>query len=182
MIIGIDISQVVYENTGVSRYVYYLTRELIKVGTRHSFVLFGVSRGRYWKLKDFTDSMQKIRPDIKVKIYRIPLSLMEFVWNVLHLIPITWFIGNVDVFLSSDWIQPPLGKVIGVTTIHDLSVLLDLENHDQKVVAVHKRRLKHAVSECRKFLVDSESTGSDSHKLLKIDYDRIHKVYPGFSL
>ena len=43
MVIGIDISQIIYQQTGVARYVSELTRAVIKKGTSHTFVLFGTS-------------------------------------------------------------------------------------------------------------------------------------------
>ena len=43
MRIGIDISQIAYEGTGVAQYVRLITEALIRAHPEHEYVLFGAS-------------------------------------------------------------------------------------------------------------------------------------------
>lgn len=97
---------------------------------------------------------------------------------MLHIFPIEWFIGDVDVFWSSDWTQPPLRKAKGITTIHDLTVLRFPESFgDTNIVSVQKRRLAWAKKDCRNFFCDSMATAKDAQELLGIGNGTV--VYPG---
>jgi len=123
MTIGIDISQIVFEGTGVGRYVEQMVRELIKQDPLSTFILFGASLRKQAVFENFFQSLpQSARTRTSLKILPVPISLLEFVWNRLQIVPIEWILGNIDIFWSSDWTQPPLKKAKGVTTIHDLSI------------------------------------------------------------
>jgi glycosyltransferase involved in cell wall biosynthesis len=182
MKIGIDVSQVVYEKTGVSRYVGELVRAIITASPKTDFVLLGVSWGRRRIIADFFRQVKIIRPDIRCILLPVPLSLMDFVWNRLHILPIDLFTGKLDVFWSSDWIQPPVGRAIGVTTIHDLSFMYYPDQTDKLVLETHRRRLKWVKKECSRILCDSQVTKNDVNRLLKIDLQKLTVVYPGYSL
>ena len=83
---------------------------------------------------------------VEIKKFKLPPLFLELLWNRLHLFPIEWFIGEVDIFLSSDWVQPPTAKAKKATTIHDLIVFKHPESFRPKgghnIVANQKRRLK----------------------------------------
>lgn len=182
MRIAIDISQIVYEGTGVSRYVRNLTEHMIAEGTEHKFILFGSSFGRKSRLSVFVSDMKHKYPNVEGKIYPLPLRVLDFLWNTVHLLPAEWFTGTVDCFISSDWVQPPLSKAVGITTIHDLSVLKYPEQFHKKIVAVQIRRLKRAVNVCCRFLCDSEATKKDLLQYYGIDPHRIRVIYPGLNI
>ena len=181
MKIGIDISQIVYENTGVSRYVREMVKHIIRIDSKHSYVLFGSSLRQRNVLENFYDEIQKINPSVKTVILPLPPTILDILWNRLHVIPITWLTGPLDMFWSSDWTQPPLGKAKGITTIHDLSFLRFPDSFNNKILSVQKRRLNWAKRECQHFLCDSEATKQDVKNLLNIDSSRLSVVYPGYS-
>lgn len=181
MRIGIDISQVVYEGTGVGRYVERLVASLISLDDKNEYVLFGSSLRQRKKIFDYFREISKNRKNVKLAILPFPPTLVEFVWNKLHIFPIEWILGSLDVFWSSDWTQPPLNKAIGVTTIHDVSFLRYPESFNQTILSVQKRRLNRAIKECSIFLCDSEATLRDVNQLLKIDKSKLRVVYPGFN-
>lgn len=176
MRIGIDISQVVYEGTGVGRYVKNIVRALLSIDKTNEYVLFGSSLRQRNKLEKFYESVKST--NVKLCIVSIPQTLLDVLWNRLHIIPIETFTGPLDVFWSSDWTQPPLKHALGVTTIHDLTVLRFPESFgDTNIVDVQKRRLAWAKKECRYFLCDSRSTANDAKGLLGIE--NCTTVYPG---
>jgi glycosyltransferase involved in cell wall biosynthesis len=181
MVIGVDISQIAHEGTGVARYVAELVRALVGAGAKHQWVLFGASLRKRHVFSEFVRSLGVSGERVRLVTVPIPPTLLEPLWNTLHIIPIEWFIGRVDVFWSSDWTQPPLAGAKGVTTIHDVSFLRYAESFPNAIVEAQKRRLRHAARKCEAFFCDSEATRQDVAKFLKVTNDKLHVVYPGYS-
>jgi hypothetical protein len=155
-----------------------MVREMVRQGTGHRFVLFGASLRKRYVFEEFARSLG---PNVRSVTVPIPPTLLEPLWNTLHILPIEWLIGSVDVFWSSDWTQPPLARAKGITTIHDVSFLRFPESFPEKIVAVQKRRLARAARECAAFLCDSQATAGDVVKFLGISEKKLRVVYPGFS-
>lgn len=177
MRIGIDISQVVYEGTGVGRHVRELVRAVLAIDKTNDYVLFGSSLRRRKVLQQFYDSVKS--PHATLRLLPLPPVFLDVLWNQLHVLPIELFTGPLDVFWSSDWTQPPLKHARGVTTIHDLTVLRYAESFEgTNIVEVQKRRLAWAKKECSHFLCDSKVTAKDAKDLLGIENSTI--VYPGY--
>lgn len=167
MKIGIDISQMAYQGTGVANYTKNLVENLLARDKKNQYVLFFSS----WRQRP---------PQLPgVKAFRLPPTLLDFLWNRLHICPIEWFIGEVDVFLSSDWLQPPSKKAKLVTTIHDLTPWIYPQTMHLKIVATHQRRMKWVKKECAAILCDSESTKRDVMRILDIPEARLKVIYPG---
>jgi hypothetical protein len=181
MRIGIDISQIVHEGTGVATYVRNLVSELVATDRTNTYILFGASLRKREKFLSYYRSLHCDSKRITLKIVPIPPTLLDILWNVLHIVPIEWLIGHIDVFWSSDWTQPPLAHARGVTTVHDLSIFTYPRSFSKKIVSVQKRRLNLAKRECSVFLCDSEATKKDMVTLLHIDASKTRVVYPGFS-
>lgn len=181
MRIGIDISQIVYEGTGVSTYVRKMVEALLTYDSKNTYVLFGASLRRRSKLIEFMQTLKQKGLQFTYTFYPLPLSFLDFLWNRLHLIPIEWFIGKVDVFWSSDWTQPPLARACGVTTIHDVSFLRFPESFHKKIIAVHKRKLRYALRQCKSIFCDSECTKRDILEYYHVNPNLLHVIYPGFT-
>lgn len=181
MKIGIDISQVVYEGTGVATYVCRMVEALLSVDNHNAYVLFGSSLRKRSKLNEFAIRLKKIYPNVSFVFLPFPSWLLDVLWNRLHIIPIEWIIGNVDVFWSSDWTQPPLARAYGMTTIHDVSFLRFPETFAQTIIDVQKRRLAWAKRECKAILCDSEATKMDTIEFYNVNPRILHVVYPGIA-
>ncbi|MFZ5845282.1 MAG: glycosyltransferase [Patescibacteria group bacterium] len=183
MRIAVDISQIVHEGTGVAHYVRRMVEELLKRDKDNEYILFGASLRKRHVFAQYFKAIRYLNRQVKLVVIPMPPTLLDVFWNRLHIIPIEWFIGRVDVFWSSDWTQPPLQHARGITTIHDLTVLRYPESFAgglRNIVIVQKRRLKQARLECQAFLVDSEATKKDAMELLGIDPKRLVVVYPGY--
>ncbi|OGG24530.1 hypothetical protein A3A79_05090 [Candidatus Gottesmanbacteria bacterium RIFCSPLOWO2_01_FULL_43_11b] len=172
MRIGIDISQIVYEGTGVGNYVRHMVTELLKHDTKNEYVLFGASLRRRKEFREYF-------PKKHLVIVPIPPTLLDILWNRFHIFPVEWFTGSLDVFWSSDWTQPPLIHAKGVTTIHDLTVFRHPESFVTKIIEVQRRRLTKAAKLCSAFFCDSEATKKDAIELLGIPQNKLFVVYPG---
>ncbi len=177
MRIGIDISQIVHEGTGVGTYVRRMVESLLRVDTKNDYVLFGASVRRRNIFRSFYAAL----PHTRVRLVTVPFPpiVLDILWNRLHILPVETFTGLLDMFWSSDWTQPPLTRAKGVTTIHDLSTMLFPKEMDARIVATHARRLEWVKKECEAIFCDSEATKKDIAKLLKIPENKLSVVYPG---
>lgn len=171
MRIGIDISQLAYSKTGVATYLRNLVQELIKKDTQNEYVLFYSSLRR--QLEDKFDNK-----NVTVKKFKFPPSVLNILWNKLHIIPVETFIGPIDVFISSDWTQPP-SKAKKATILYDLIVYKHPEETSQKIIAVQKRKLAWVKKEVDKILCISKATKKDAQEILHIPENKLEVVYPG---
>ena len=177
MKIGIDISQIVY-GTGVSNYTAQLVRHLLEIDHKNQYILFGSSLRAAKILKEFSQSLKDYR-NVQFKIFFLPPLILEFLWNRLHIWPIEKFIGEIDIFHSSDWTQPPVASshTKKVTTVHDMIAYLFPSSVHPKIVSAQKRRLAHVQEEVDVILADSQTTKDDLAKFLQIDQGKIKVVY-----
>lgn len=159
MKIGIDVSPIIY-GTGVSTYTRNLVKNLLKLDKNNEYVLFGGSLRRRKELLKTSLRIAKGSKNCKVLIFPIPPTLADLIWNRLRFTTIEKLTGDLDVFHSSDWTQPPsLAKK--VTTVHDLVPIKYPQLSHPKIVAVHKRRLELVLSEVNKIIVPSKASKDD---------------------
>jgi len=170
MKIAIDISQIVY-GTGVSTYTENLVKNLLKVDKDNEYLLFaGTLRRKQDVLRIFPQA----------RIYPIPPTLANFIWNRLHIFPIEKLTGNVDVLHTSDWSEPP-SKAFKVTTVHDLYPFKFPRLVHPKILEAHKRKMAWVLKESKRVLVPSNSTKEDLIDL-GMDEEKIKVVYEAPSL
>lgn len=175
MSIGIDISQLAYPNTGVANYLWNLVRTLVKENKDIEFVLFFSSLRGSIKYKVSSIHYK----NVEIKKFRIPPTVLDLMWNKLHIIPIEKLIGNVDLFITSDWTEPPTRKAKKATIIYDLIVYKHPEETEQKIISTQKRKLKWVKKESDIVFCISESTKDDVSDILNIPSNKLKVVYPG---
>jgi glycosyltransferase involved in cell wall biosynthesis len=169
MKIAIDISQIVY-GTGVSVYTKNLVDNLLKIDRENEYILFAGSLRRKGEILSIYPSS---------KVFPIPPTLADLVWNRLHVFPIEKLIGNVDVFHTSDWSEPP-SSAFKVTTVHDLAPFLypNLFPRDiiRNIVDVHKHKLSWVREESKRIIVPTNATKKD---LISLGYkEQLIRVIP----
>lgn len=177
MKIGIDISQIAYQGTGVETYTTHLVRELINCDTGNKYSLFGSSLRKNQILKEYVSTLSK-PGNYQSRIYPVPQSLLKWLWNKQHIIGIEKFTGNLDIFHSSDWIEPP-SKCRKITTIHDLIIYKYPEFMNPGIIENQKNKLHWVVKESEIVIADSESTKRDIIFYLNIPEKKIKVVYLG---
>lgn len=178
MKIGIDISQLAYEGTGVARYVEKLVLTLVTIDKKNEYILYGNSLRKKAVLDLYYETVRVKNNKISKKIIPLPQTLIEIFWNKLHILPIESFIGKVDIFHTSDWVEPP-AKALKVTTIHDFLVFKYPFLFPEEIVETQKRRISWVIKESNAIIVDSHSTKKDGVELLAIPEDKMFVVYPG---
>jgi glycosyltransferase involved in cell wall biosynthesis len=163
--IGFDISQIAHGG-GVARYTQNLAEEISKSKELETIFFYSSLRKPYkGRLKN-------------VKKFRLPPTLFEVLFNKLRNVPIEQFLGPIDIFHSSDWIQPPT-KAKKVTTFHDVIPLKFPKWSHPKIVEVHKRRLKIVEKEVDMVIAVSESTKKDLLEISNIPEKKIKVIYEG---
>ena len=189
MKIGIDVSQLAYKETGVANYLGSLVKSLVDLDKKNDYVLFYSSLRN--KLK--TENLKlKDTSNVTIKQFKIPPTILDILWNKLHIMPIENFIGNVDVFITSDWTEPPAKHAKKVTILYDLIVYkYPEETHNQtkfnplkfiispNIVASQKRKLEWVKKESDRILCISESTRKDAAKILGIEPNRLAVINAG---
>lgn len=175
MKVGIDISQLAHEGTGVEQYLGGLLQELLRQDKKNEYILFFSSlRGK------LAQKYQELSGDnVKIEYFKYPQTFLDIVWNRLHILPIEWLVGDVDVFITSDWTEPPTKRAKKITILYDLIVYKYPEETDRRIVETQKRKLHWALQECSKFLCISKSTKRDAAQILGISEKRLEVVYPG---
>ena len=187
MKIGIDISQLAYQQTGVANYLQKLVENMILQDNGNDYVLFFSSFRRSLPSTTFWDEHGEIlinnfktkAQSITIKQFKFPPTALNILWNKLHKIPIETFTGPLDIFISSDWTEPPTRHAKKVTVIYDLIIYKFPEETDATILAAQKRKLQWAKKECDAVLCISEATKKDVIELLKIDSQKVHVIYPG---
>jgi glycosyltransferase involved in cell wall biosynthesis len=176
MKIGIDISQIVY-GSGVSVYTENLVSALLNIDRENEYtLLFSSLRRELLEIQKSKFKSQNYKA--KIKSFKIPPTLLDILWNRLHMLPVERLIGDIDVFHSSDWTQPP-SRAKKVTTIHDLSFLRWPESVHPKVLETQKRRLEWVRKEVDAVIAVSEATKKETIELLRIPSEKISVIYEG---
>lgn len=167
MKVGFDISQLAHSG-GVTTYTNNLSYQLSQIADLDMVYFYSSLRKPY-------------KGDLKgVKQFKLPPTLFEVLFNKFHSVSIEKFIGEVDIFHSSDWVQPP-SRAKKVTTYHDVIPLKYPQWSHPKIVAVHKRRLELVEKEIDMVIAVSEATKKDLMEVTKIPEEKIRVVYEGVS-
>ena len=190
MKIAIDISQTAHEGTGVARYMQTMVKSLLQYDSINSYTFFFAS----FRKKINEDLKKLILKKAQLKIYRIPPTTLDILWNKMHIVPIEYFVGKQDLIITSDWTEPP-SKAKKITILHDLIVFLHSEiSHDKtkvdisslqispNIVETQKRKLNWMSKESQMIICDSISTKNDAKKILNIPERCLRVIYPAVTV
>lgn len=177
MRIGIDISQTAYARTGVGNYLSELVIALLEKDKVNEYVLFFTSLRR----KPSEKIMVRLsgNPRVTLKTFKIPPTALNILWNKFHQAPIETFIGDVDMFITSDWTEPPTQRARKATIIYDLIVYKSPEETARKIIDAQKKKLSWVKKESSMIFTISKSGKKDVEEILGIDSRKIHVIYPG---
>lgn len=178
MNITLDISQIAYKGTGVSRFVNGLANAILEYDMTNRWTFF------------YSSLRQELSPEIKRKIhhkkhhlaeYRLPPTALSFLWNSMHRMKIEKLVGNADWIITSDWTEPPSRKR-KATIIHDLAYIRHPETVHPLIRKTQQKRMHWVKKESAIVFADSEATKNDIVELLDIPEKKIYVNYPGVEL
>ncbi len=175
MRIGIDISQIVYEGTGVARFTRGLVESILQYDTHNEWIFFLSS----FRKKPDQNLLSKIQ-EKGHKIFSIPLppTILSVLWNDLHIMNIDSLIPRLDWFITSDWTEPP-AHIKKATIVHDLTFMRYPETVEPSIISVQQKRLNRVKAESQVIFADSQSTKDDLSTYLTLEDKRITINYPG---
>ncbi len=174
--IGIDISQLAYQNTGVANYLGNLVAALIENRKHHYVLFFSSLRGNVPpRIEEFAKYT-----NVTIVRKKIPPTALHILWNVLHIVPIEKFLGPLDIFISSDWSEPPTTSARKATILYDLIVYKYPQETAKKIVSVQIKKLSWVKKESDIVFCISNSTRDDAQRILGIEESKLKVVYPGF--
>ncbi|MBI4973817.1 glycosyltransferase family 4 protein [Candidatus Roizmanbacteria bacterium] len=175
MKIGIDISQIVYEGTGVGRFVNGLTEAVLHYDSGNEWTFF------------FSSLRQNLSPQLKNNIkkschhlleYKLPPTALSFLWNSIHRMKVEKLVGVQDWFITSDWTEPP-SHMKKATIVHDLAYLKYPETVYAKILQTQKQRMHWVKKESSIIFADSETTKHDAVNFCGLDEKKLFVNYPG---
>ncbi len=180
MKIGIDISQIVYKGSGVSRFTEGLVRAILTYEQTHHWSFF------------FSSLRQKLDPALTERIkskefdlytYTYPPTLLSTLFNDMHdfsrfFLKDNEHIKKLDWFITSDWTEPPM-PTRKATIVHDLVFKKFPETVHPSILRTQEKRLRHVVQESDLVFADSKSTAQDLIKEYAIDKNKVTVNYPG---
>jgi glycosyltransferase involved in cell wall biosynthesis len=175
MKIGIDISQIVYQGTGVARFCRGLVDSILEREKEHDWFFFFSSLRR--QLDPLVERRIKEKGFTMIK-YPFPPSLLSFIANELHVLKMENLTGSLDWFITSDWTEPP-SRMKKATVVHDMVFMRYPETVDERIKATQEKRLSWVKKESRVIFADSDSTKNDIVEYLAVDKSKIYVNYPG---
>lgn len=174
MKIGIDISQTAYKSTGVANYLSELVEHLAKIDKKNQYILFFSSLRR-----EVPEKFKKLGKNFKIKQFKLPPTALDLAWNRLHILKVEDLIGKIDLFITSDWTEPPVRHAKKATIIYDLIVYTNPDETSSKIVETQKKKLQWVKKESDLVFTISQSSKNDIHNILKMPLGKIKVIYPG---
>jgi len=117
MRIGIDARLILDARMGGAQYTYYLTKNLLNIDKKNTYILFynfmRRTKGRMDTIKEF------VYPNVESKIVRFPGDALIFLWNKFGFPSLDSIIGKMDLFHYSIFrLDIPPVNCKWVATIH----------------------------------------------------------------
>lgn len=178
MKIGIDVTPILYEGTGVGEYTRQLVGELLRQNPNDEFVLFFSALRGYGKIRRLLRHLALRKDKVRVLGVPLPPAFWQFVWNKLNIFKIEWLVGKVDVFHCWDYLIPS-SNCKKIVTIHDITPIIYSETHTKKIVNNFKLVIHKIKKEKINVITDSQSSKKDLAKYCGIEEDKINVVYLG---
>jgi len=169
MRIGIDARMYSTEFTGIGRYVYELTKQLIAIDTKNEYVLF-MNNPEYEK---FEEPNKRIK---KVLVNAHHYSLKE---QVSYLFAI--YRARLDIMHFTHFNAPIFYKKRSVVTIHDLTLSFfpGKKMNSWFYRTAYNLVLKSAVNHSKKVIAVSENTKSDLIDIVHVNPGKVEVIYEG---
>lgn len=170
MRIAIEYTPAVRQRAGIGRFTRDLIGALVRIDTANEYVLVVAGES----------PEEKFPSHVTVK--RLPFSERAALisWHRLHLpLPITPFLGKVDLYHGTNFLLPPLGSVPGVVTIHDLTFLVHPEFADPGLASFLAREVPRSLKAATAICADSAATKDDLVQRLGVDPSRVAVILGG---
>jgi glycosyltransferase involved in cell wall biosynthesis len=177
MKLGIDISQIVYEGTGVARFTEGLVKAIVNYDKENQWFFFFSG---FRKTLDPKVKRLIIKSRHKLVEWSFPPKALSLLWNDWHNISIVpKELRGLDLFITSDWTEPKIPGVRKATIVHDLVFKRFPETVEKTILKTQTKRLRRVSKESDLIFTDSQATKDDLLKYYAIEKDKVVVNYPG---
>jgi glycosyltransferase involved in cell wall biosynthesis len=177
MRVAVDVSPLSHTPLGIGNYIRGSLAGLAEVGAgAHEIVAFAPT-----SLK----GPGRIRAalagiDVELRLWPLPAShALRTLWSRAGRPAAERLLGRFDVLHFTDWMYPPQAHGVRATTIHDLVPIHFPEWCTARTIAMHTRKYENATRTCDLVFVNSQYTGRDVERTLRIPSERIRVARPG---
>jgi len=172
MRIAFDVSYIQKNRAGIGRHALQLIKSLLQVDRHNEYVLHG------WSLGLDVDLISRLQThNSHLSTARIPGDVKRLYWNRLRTPSIETFVGNVQIFHSTDPFLPPTKNAKAICTVHDLAYKRFPEMFEPRVPSWDKY-VQRSVHSADAIIVPSQQTKSDLIEMLQVSTERVHIVQP----
>ena len=163
------------EKTGIGHYTENLISSLMTKSPELEMELFTISLRAGHRLKHDAPPL----PGIKTSGYNLPANfLYNHWWRRTSRLPAEFFLGNFDIFHSTNYQAPPLRNAILVATVHDIN-FVRFPEMQSKGIRRFIESLPRLLERSHAVLADSRFTAAELHQEYGLDQDKVRVVYPG---
>ena len=169
MRIGIDVTPLAGQRTGVGRYTHHLLKHLSELGAEDT--LHGLSTGTV-----AIDSRDR-KGLTAHRHVPLPTRVMYSLWDAIGRPRADALLGGVDVYHATNYFLPPLASARSVVTIHDLAFLRNPEWGSPKIIKTFSRGVQRFVQDATAVVACSKATKTDIVELLDIDAEKVSVIH-----
>lgn len=174
MRIMLDATAAVRQGAGVGRFARGLLRGLAACDAQNEYVLLTTGAARFDR-----GTLATPRHHRWLSL-PVPERVARIAWQRLRLAPPpTLLVGRAAVFVTPDFALPPLGRVPGILTVHDLSFLIHPECADSGLRRYLSQAVPRSVRRAAAVIAVSSTTAAALTNLLAVPAERIAVVGNG---
>jgi glycosyltransferase involved in cell wall biosynthesis len=172
MKIGIDVSSLLKDRSGIGTYSYNLIKNIFKIDTENEYRLLSYSLKESLKECPSFDN-----PNVKSYHYRIPGKLLLKAWQWFDFPPVDAFLGKIDIFHSTNFLVIPQYKGKKIVTFHDMYFLIEPRHTERFGGKYFLKTLPEKVKGVDRVIAVSENTKQDAMRFLGVTEERIRVIY-----
>lgn len=164
MRVGIDISPLTAQRTGVGNYCYYLLKHLLSAG---DCTFHGFSSGRRGI------ALGELAGKLRHRHVPIPTRVLYRVWDWAGAPTVDRLLGGVDVYHATNYYLGPVSRARTVVTIHDLAFMVHPELCSPKIVGPFSKGMAGFARRADAIMAYSESTKRDVVRQLGVGAEKV---------
>ncbi len=171
MKIVFDVSYIQKRRAGYGRAALELLKSLLALDDQNRYKLFGWSYSM-----DFAEIRKLSRENVKMSLARIPGPIKRFYWNRVRILPVTWFVGEFDIFHGMEPLLPEVGKRKSIASVYDLSYKRFPEFFEKHVLR-WDNSIARSMRNASAIVVPSQHTKADLLEFFKIPEEKVHVIH-----
>lgn len=169
MRIGIDITPLAGNRSGVGHFLHYQLTHLLRLAMDDRF--FAFSSGLHRVDAAYLDGLAVHRH------VPAPTRALYALWTRLQRPAVDRLLGDVDVYHATNYFLPPTATARRVLTIYDLTFLRRPDLCSPKIVGPFRRKVPRMAKAADAILTCSQASKRDIVELLEVPENRVRVAY-----